>query len=265
MSTREPFTFGIPLVARAASQNWPLVEALLGLTLTSLRAQSDADVRIVIAGHDRPDNCADFGVDFLQADWAAEAVRADNLDSGRKKTLISADVAARGGGLLMFVDADDWVDTRLAATARATIRPDQVGGIITCGEAIDLQSLRSIALPHAGLFDAAFHRLCGSSIVARYDLDAADQVRRDPFGVMHEHYRWIETCREHGLAWQALDVRATYVVNTTANHSELFGPFAQWRRDLSNGIARDGRPASEASLAMFGLRLEQVRAVQRFL
>lgn len=264
MSAREPFTFGIPLLPRTAATNWPLVQALLDLTLTSLRAQTDRDFRIVIAGHDRPDLAAASDVDFLQADWGAEAVRGDNLDSGRKKSLISADVTGRGGGLLMFVDADDWIDKRLVETARATIRPHQIGGIITSGEATDIQSLRTISLPHAGLFDAAFHRLCGSSIIARYDVDAKDPVRRDPFAAMHEHYRWIETCRARGLAWQVLDARATYVVNTTANHSELFGPFAQWRRDLSSAIAREGRAADETSLSRLGLGLERVRSTHRF-
>ena len=29
MKAAEPFTFGIPLIARSATRNWPLVEALL--------------------------------------------------------------------------------------------------------------------------------------------------------------------------------------------------------------------------------------------
>ena len=37
MAPAEPFTFGIPLIARAATRDWPLVEALLDLTLTSVR------------------------------------------------------------------------------------------------------------------------------------------------------------------------------------------------------------------------------------
>ena len=265
MSTREPFTFGIPLLPKSAARNWPLVQALLGLTLTSLCAQTDRDVRIVIAGHDRPDVASSLEVDFLQAEWIAEPVRGDNIDSGRKKSLISADVTARGGGLLMFVDADDWIDTRLVEKARATIEPDHIGGIITSGQATDIQSLRTISLPHAALFDAAFHRLCGSSVVARYDVGAADPIRRDPFAALHEHYRWIEACRERGLPWRALDVGATYVVNTTANHSEVFGPFAQWRRELTDGIAREGHATSEASLSIFGLSLERVLSVHRFL
>ena len=264
MSACEPFTFGIPLLPKAAARNWPLVEALLDLTMASLRAQTDQDFRIAIAGHDRPRLSSGASYDFVQADWHAEAVRADNLDSGRKKSLISADVTARGGGFLMFVDADDWVDTRLVATARDTVTRDQVGGIITSGFATDARSLRTVPLPHAGLFDGGFHRLCGSSVVARYDLDAEDEVRRDPFATLHEHYRWIEECRERGLAWRELDVAGTYVVNTTANHSEAFGPFARWRRTFADGVAREGVEGTNAHLARFGLRRDQVLSIERF-
>ena len=111
MRASEPFTFGIPLIARSATRNWPLVEALLDLTLTSARNQTDQDFHIVIAGHDRPDVLLDDGrTEFIAANWPAEAVRADNLDSGRKKHAINELVHERGGGLLMFLDADDWVD-----------------------------------------------------------------------------------------------------------------------------------------------------------
>ena len=54
MSRREPFTFGIELTARGNAHDWSLVESLLDLTLTSVRAQTDQDFRIIVAGHDRP-------------------------------------------------------------------------------------------------------------------------------------------------------------------------------------------------------------------
>jgi hypothetical protein len=51
----EPFTFGIPLIARAASDDWPLVEHLLDLTLRSVLAQRDGDFRVLLAAHDLPE------------------------------------------------------------------------------------------------------------------------------------------------------------------------------------------------------------------
>ena len=77
----EAFTFGIPLIARSSARDWPLVERLLGLTLASVRAQSEGDFRVLVVGHDRPNGADTF--DFVQVDWPPEDVRADNLDSGR--------------------------------------------------------------------------------------------------------------------------------------------------------------------------------------
>jgi hypothetical protein len=257
---RRPFTFGIPLIARASARDWPLTTALLGLTLASVRAQTDQDFRVVIAGHDRPDlPFADGRVRFLGIDWPAGPVRSDNLDSGRKKHAISRLVLENGGGLLMFLDADDWVDVRLVEEARASIGPRHVGGLIAAGFATDFRTLRAAALPHPRLFDGEFHRICGSSTVAQIEPDAADPLRRDPCRVLHEHYRWIEVAREHGAELARLAVSGNYLVNTSGNHSEVHGPYAAWRRRFNRGVSRQGSGIDAAFAARFGLHLEQVR------
>jgi hypothetical protein len=261
MTAAQPFTFGIPLIARAAARNWRLVEALLDLTLASLRAQTDQDFRVVIAGHDRPQaELGDPRLAFLAADWPAAPVRADNLDSGRKKHAINERVCDSGGGLLMFLDADDWIDTRLVATARAMIGPHHVGGLITAGFATDFRNLRAVPLPHPRIFHGEFHRICGSSTIMRLAPDDPDPLRRDPCTVLHEHYRWPEVAREHGLCVARLPICGNYVVNTSENHSEVHGPYADWRRDFARSIGREGDPIDETFAARFGLRLEQIRA-----
>jgi Putative rhamnosyl transferase len=262
----EPFTFGIPLIARSASRNWPLVEALLELTLTSVRSQTNQDFQIVIAGHDRPEIPLDnLRTTFIAADWPAAAVRADNLDSGRKKHAINELVLARGGGLLMFLDADDWVDVGLVETARAMIGSDHIGGLIDTGFATDFRNLRSAAIPHPGIFDGEFHRVCGSSTVARLRPDDPDPLRRNPCKVFHEHYRWLEVARDCGANLVRLPVYGNYVINTSGNHSELYGPFARWRRGFTEAVGREGNDMDEAFAARFGLRLAEIRAVsERF-
>src|SRR5690606_10815211 len=110
MASSQPFTFGIALIPRASARNWRLVEALLDLTLASVRAQTDPNFRVVLVGHDRPGRLPrDPRFAFLEADWPVEAPGPDNADSGRKRYLINEFVLARGGGYLMFLDADDWV------------------------------------------------------------------------------------------------------------------------------------------------------------
>ena len=249
----EPFTFGIPLIARAVASDWRLVEALLALTLRSLAGQSDRDFRVVVAGHDKPglDDAA-VPFDFLRVGWPVEAVRGDNLDRGRKVQAINEAVLAAAGGLLMFVDADDWIDTRLVATARATIAPGQVGGTIVRGWAVDPHGGRALPIPHAA-FGQSFDRLCGSSVVARLDPLGGDALHRDPYAVLHEHYRFTELVGECGASCGLLDVEGAYVVNTTANHSEVHGPFAAWRRTFNDQVTRDGVPMDDRFLFRFGL------------
>jgi len=264
MKAAEPFTFGIPLIARSATRNWPLVEALLDLTLTSARSQTDQDFHIVIAGHDRPDMLLDDGrTEFIAASWPAEAVRADNLDSGRKKHAIKEFVLERGGGLLMFLDADDWVDVDLVATARAMIRPEHIGGLIGTGFATDFRNLRSAAIPHPRIFDGAFHRVCGSSTVARLKPGDLDPLRRDPCKVFHEHYRWIELANEHGAELVHLRASGNYVINTSENHSEVHGPYVEWRRSFTEAVSREGKEMDNPFAARFGLRLAQIRAMSQ--
>jgi Putative rhamnosyl transferase len=262
MAPAEPFTFGIPLIARAATRNWPLVEALLDLTLTSVRGQTDPDFRIVIAGHDRPDTAPDDArTTFIAADWPAEAVRSDNLDSGRKKHAINELVRQRGSGLLMFLDSDDWVDVRLVETARAVIGANHIGGLIGSGFATDFRNLRHIVVPHPAIFNGEFHRLCGSSTVARLRPEDPDPLRCDPYKVLHQHYRWIEVAREYGAELIRLPVSGNYVINTTQNHSEIHGPFARWRRSFTRRVSREGVEVDDAFLIRFGLRLAQVRSI----
>lgn len=261
MGVSEPFTFGIPLIARAAARSWPLVEALLDLTLTSVRGQTDQDFRIVIAGHDRPDLAIDDArTSFIAADWPAEAVRSDNRDSGRKKHAINELVLERGGGLLMFLDGDDWVDMKLVETARAMIGPHYIGGIVDTGFATDFGNLRSAAIPHPRIFDGEFHRVCGSSTVARLTPDDPNPLRRDPYKILHEHYRWIEVARECGAALVRLRVSGNYLINTSENHSELHGPYTGWRRGFVEAVSREGNDINDAFTARFGLRLAQIRA-----
>lgn len=260
----ERFTFGIPLIARASAADWARVEDLLGLTLASVAAQTDDAFEVILCGHDRPAVLdAHSRVSFLQADWPAEAVRADNLDAGRKKHAISAAVLATGGGLLMFLDADDWVDTRTVATARACIEPHHVGGLISKGFAVNLQTQRSAPIPHPDVFDRGFHAVCGSTTIARLRPGDPDPLRRDPHAVLHEHYRWPEVAREHGAEIAHLTLDGAYVVATSANHSEVQGPFAAWRAEFNSAVTQHGEEIDGLFATRFGLPPEQIRAVSR--
>lgn len=266
MTGQEQLTIGIALIPRASARNWELVEALLELTLESVRAQTDQDLRVVLAGHDRPRSLPqDSRFTFLQADWPVQPPEANNEDSGRKKHAISELALAQGGGLLMLLDADDWLDVRCVEAVRATLAPDEVGALIESGFAIDLQSLRAARLPHPRTFDRPFHRLCGSSTVARLRPAEADPLRRDPCQVLGSHHEWAELAREHGVALPRLPVSGGYLINTSENHSEVHGPYADWRETFTAAVNREGDPVDDAFAARFGLTLDRIGSVsERF-
>jgi len=266
MTSAEPFTFGVALLPRAAARCWSLIEALLDLTLSSVRAQSDPDFRVLIAGHDRPSVIpSDRRFSFLEVDWPVQEPGPHNADSGRKKHAINEHVLARGGGLLMLLDADDWVDARLVEAARASIGPECIGALIDRGLVTDLQTLRSAPLPHPRAFAGEFHRVCGSSAIARLRPDDADPLRRDPTQVLGSHHQWVEIARERGARLARPPVSGNYLINTSENHSELHGPYAAWRQTFTTCVNREGRPLDDVLARRFGLGLDQIRAVsERF-
>jgi hypothetical protein len=160
----------------------------------------------------------------------------------------------------MLLDADDWVDTRLVEAARAAARPDAVGAVLEVGLAVDFRTLRAAALPDPRIFDGAFYEVCGSSTVAHLRPDAADPVRRDPFGALRSHHRWGEAADELGVGLARLPVRGAYLINTSETLADLHGLHADWRRGFTAAVNRLGRPLDAALAARFGLRLEQARA-----
>jgi hypothetical protein len=261
MSALEPFTFGIALISRAGAQNWDLIENLLDLTLRSVCAQTDQEFQVVIAGHDRP--CivsSDPRFTLVEADWSARKPDLHNEDSGRKKYAITRLVQKRGGGLLMLLDADDWVDVHLVEAARAVIGSRHIGALIDTGFVTDFRTLRAAAVPHPLIFDGEFHRICGSSTVARLRPDEDDPLRRNPCDVLVSHHQWVEGARDRGAELARLPVSAAYLVNTSQNHSEVHGAYAEWRHQLTKCVNREGNQIDGALAARFGIGLDRIRA-----
>lgn len=249
----ERFVFGIPLIARAAAGDWALVERLLALTLRSVRAQSDREFRVVLAAHDEPAPWAavshDPRFERLRADWTPEPPSPANDDGGRKKWLIKQWVRASGGGLLMFLDADDWVGRDLVATARARIGPADAGAIVTGGVAVDWASLRAAPFPVSGF---SFNGLCGSSTIGRVVAGSADRFALDPHDALGWHGDWEARAREAGRSLAHLDAPGAYIVGTSQNHSENDGPFAAWRREVTETVRRNGATLTAELARAFG-------------
>ncbi|HET7410923.1 MAG TPA: hypothetical protein VFJ13_12065 [Paracoccaceae bacterium] len=262
---REPFFFGVPLIARSRAADWGRVGDLLELTLRSTLAQTDGAFTLLLAGHDVPEGWdrlvrGDRRFRFLRAGWDPAAPTRANDDGGAKKSMIVRAVRRAGGGLLMYLDADDLVDRRTVEVARAGIRREHVGGIAERGIMLDFRTLRAGALPMPGVYDGAFVELCGSSTVARIDPASPDPARRDPHAALGSHHLWPRAAAEAGLALARLPLMGAYVVNTDQNHSETHGPFAAWRRRLNAALAREGAPLDRVTAARFGVTLDLLAA-----
>lgn len=248
-----PFTFAIALTPRETARDWARVEALLDRTLASLRAQTDPDWRALIAVHDRPTLAVpDPRIGFVDVDWPVTPPGPHNDDSGRKKHLLSDLLRDQGGGYLMVLDADDWVDRDLVAVARERIGPEDVGGLIHAGLAVDLATLNIAPLPHPALEGLPFHRFCGSCGVVLIRPEAETPIARDPFATLRSHHRWVEVAEEHGVTLASLPVSGAYLINTGENHSDLHGPYAEWRRDFIAQVNAVGLRLDAATAARFG-------------
>ena len=258
----EPFFFGVPLIARAVSADWALVDRLLALTLRSVLAQEDRDFRLVLAGHDRPDAWAlvedDPRFELVLAAWTPEPPNAPNDDGGAKKWLVKERVRGAGGGLLMFLDADDWVPRDLVARVREAVTPAHVGGVVSGGMALDWRSGRVARFPLPGPFAGPFHSLCGSSTVARVTPDGPDELARDPHLVLGSHHQWPERAVELGVRLAPIDVTGLYMVGTGQNHSEHQSPVADWRRGITEAVRAEGVPLDGALAAGFGQDLAEL-------
>ncbi len=257
-----PFTFAIALTPRANAHDWARIEALLDLTLASVRAQTDSRWRALVAVHDRPRlSVKDDRVECVEVGWPVEPPGPHNDDSGRKKHHLGDIVRDRGGGYLMVLDADDWVDRALVAASRATIGDGHVGALIEEGLAVDVRHLVAAPLPHPALEGLPFHRFCGSCGVVLIRPGSGDAIRRDPFAVLRSHHRWVEVAAEHGVGLARLPVSGAYLVNTGENHSDLHGPHAAWRRGFTARVGDVGRPLDAATAARFGQSLPALRGV----
>ncbi|MGI3903331.1 MAG: hypothetical protein ACRYGP_13220 [Janthinobacterium lividum] len=247
------FTFAIALTPRGNAGDWRLIETLLDLTLASVRAQTDPNWRALIAVHERPRLAVpDDRISFVEVDWPVAPPGPYNDDSGRKKHFLSDLVRDRGGGYLMILDADDWVDRDLVAAARAGIGENHVGALIEAGLVVDFRTRRAAPLPHPELEGLPFHRFCGSCGVVLIRPDADTPIGRDPFAILRSHHLWVEVAEEHGVTLASLPVSGAYLVNTGENHSDLHGPYADWRRDFIARVNTVGSRLDAATSARFG-------------
>jgi len=161
--------FCIPLMARARANDWRTVCRHLDATLASIYQQTDPNWRILVVGSDAPDLTVkvDQRFEFLSARTmqAGEGRDAGRRDSGYKRWLGKREVAERGGGFLMFCDADDLIERSVVAFVRRTNHP--FGYIVGRGLLYDAARGRASPLPMKSALTRSFDQHCGTCGVFR--------------------------------------------------------------------------------------------------
>jgi len=244
------FLFGVPLRARATSQDWGRVVFLFQCCMRSLLNQKDENFRVIVACHDIPEipELADRRVQILQMDIPLPTNFDEQMeDKAIKSRAAYAAMRTLGGGYTMLVDADDLVSNRLVGFCRKDAHPS--GYIFDVGYEYDCSSNRISVAPR-------FNNVCGSSGIFHFTPDELPLTADDPeirvsdkFG---NHTTWAQAAVELGRPVVKLPFKgAVYVSNNGENHSVLTGNIG-WRRRLLRRMMPSGR-VSRAIRAEFAL------------
>ena len=259
---RAMVTFGIPLKATSDPVEWSALCRLLSDTVRSVYNQTDQSFRIIIACDRRPtlDFATDNRLEFLQIALPRpkDHDEGDN-DAGAKRWEIASRFLRGGPGYLMFLDADDLVSNRLVEFVRKT--GHESGYVFEQGYGMDAASRKVLPIPQPGVTDAAFHQMCGSSIIMRLapgDLSSRNGEKPRYNRLMRAgHTSVARVAEEEGRPMLVVPFRpAIYVVGTEVAQSDVrsvedpgFGvERANWKRTLAASGFDVARIADEFGL-----------------
>ena len=152
----------IPTNSRRVARNWASTEKLLGATLRSVFNQTGADIRVIIACHERPnvDEIEDERVFIRQVGFDIPRFRFEmELDRMREVEVLGAELRPHGGGWMFVLDADDFVSKDLARTIQAN---DAKAVMVRRGYRLDAKTGRYQVL-------GKLWGKCGSCAAVRWD------------------------------------------------------------------------------------------------
>ena len=218
--------FGIPLRARKASADWGLVERNLRRTVRCLLAQKGVDVKIVIAGHDRPKLLAPYVetgqvtfVDVSRRLPVPDDVEGFNKDKKFKKNWLGYTIGKMTDQpfYYMHMDADDLVHRRFA---QVILKSDNKQGyLIRRGYMVDVAN-RMIA--RADETTTPFYQHCGSCAVVYFRPDEMPQRPTQfisNFSKYRNHRRYVDVALEQGKVLRRLPrYMGAYLVNHGENN-----------------------------------------------
>lgn len=222
--------FGIPVAPLRFSHSPDRVCRLLRETVQSILAQEDPNFRVLIAAEPSlPITFEDRRVERVDVAADPELTHGE-WDKRLRVTAIGAEVRARGGGWLMFVDADDLISRRISGFVNSHRALADVFVARTGWEHDDRTDRVQLAL--------RFWNLCGTSMAIRFHRDELPLVASAAKNETHilgaaNHSLWLSRARAAGkriryFPFPAATYRIEHGENMTLRRSFRHG----WKRDI---------------------------------
>jgi hypothetical protein len=246
------FYFGVPLKSRKLARNWDRTLELVNNTIRSMLCQTDPNFRILLACHESPALAMDPDprMEILTVDFPRPIFRDEPIvDKHRKREVIAARIRELGGGVVMFVDADDLVSNRLVEYVNQNPHPH--GHYVQQGYEFNAQTRAIRSCPW-------FYRICASCALLNLRPEDLPQRAMEETSsrfrqlAMHAHPIWPSVMASQGFPLAPLPFPAVmYVTHTGENMSDSKDP-AGWRRRFLR-LALPEHSPSRAMAAEFGI------------
>ncbi len=177
---------------------------------------------------------------FLEAKFPKPTrVEDGRRDKVKKRIIIASEVRRRGGGYLMYLDADDLVHRRLAELVLT--HDNKVGYVISSGYALDF--LNNVVAPIPGAWKRDFNQVCGSSGIVYFetsDLPGYAETERQEdvlYFRIRNHGDFERIKIRNGRRLKSIQFPAAiYTLNHTLNLSDVLVRSEQRQKELIDGI-----------------------------
>lgn len=231
------FYFAIPMIPLGYANDPQRSLDLLRTTVISLLRQEDSHFQILIAAEETlPIGCHDARIRWLhtpphQRGWK---------DLRWRQTSLAAHVRERGGGWLMFVDADDLVSRRVVRHVRE--HGDEADVFMArSGWEYDCRASKVRLAPR-------FWNMCGTSFAIRWRPEELPETPSpEPTGdyvlATPHHAFWPEACRARGKVIRPFPfLAAMYRIFHGQNYSLETAFQHGWKRALYRALIPSMRP-----------------------
>jgi hypothetical protein len=240
--------FSLSLAGKDNQVVWEKRCSSLGHTLRSILNQTDSRFRIIIVGHEYPEiaEMNDRRIKFISCSFDKPKDRAGSfLDKRRKRIISGRYIARKGGGYVVWMDADDLVSKNLVRYMRRKTDPN--GYIFQNGYLLDFPSM--IIAPIPGAWKKTFDQCCGSCAAiyfSREDIgESYSEAIASYYGRFVQHAKWQQVADNEGRPLHPVPFPAViYVLNTAHNLSAMPTTGREYIQKINQEIIDNSIPLS---------------------